>query len=329
MALPIQTELPGLYVLPLPTPFPIGRVNVYVAQGDALTLIDTGVKSDKAYTELVEGLAALGVSPADLDRILITHHHTDHIGMTGRLVAESGAAVFCHSRGTRYLLDPVAAHERLCQWSIDVWREGGAPQGLLDITGQMFRWFQSLTTDPVAGVQTLEDGDTFALLGRAWTVLHTPGHAGDLICLHDAADAVLLASDHLLRDVSSNALVEPPEPGEPRPRRLLEYMAQLERVAGLAPRIAYGGHGKPTTDVSELVGQRLAFHRQRADKLLTLFNGEARTLYEMTELMFSHVSEPEKFLALSEVLGHLDWLEEEGRIVRVEAEPPLVRWRAV
>ena len=326
MTQPQATRLPGLVCLPLPTPFPIGRINTYLALDDPLTLIDTGVNSERAYGELVEGLAALDLRTADLKRIIITHHHTDHLGLTGQLVAESGAEVWSHRLGVPYLEQPEEARRRLGEWSVGVWREGGAPQALLDLTSQLFAWFGTLSSGPVKVARVLEDDDRLTLAGREWTVLHTPGHAGDLICLHDLGTGVLLSSDHLLRDVSSNALMEPPPPGEKRPRRLLEYMAQLQRVADLAPAIAYGGHGAPAEDVPGLIAHRLAFHRERADRIAALLAPRPLTLYEVTREVFPHVADGEMFLALSEVLGHLDWLERDGR-VRRRVEAPLTRWK--
>jgi len=327
MTQPQATRLPGLFCLPLPTPFPIGRINTYLALDEPLTLIDTGVNSERAYAELVEGLAALDVRPGDLKRIIITHHHTDHLGLTGQLVAESGAEVWSHRLGVPYLEQPEETRRRLGEWSIAAWREGGAPQALLDLTNQLFAWFGVLSSGPVPVGRALEDGDQLALAGQTWTVLHTPGHAGDLICLHDPEIGILLSSDHLLRDVSSNALMEPPQPGEKRPRRLLEYMAQLQRIADLAPVIAYSGHGAPADDVPGLVAQRLAFHRERADRIAGLLRPDALTLYEVTRRVFPKVADAEMFLALSEVLGHLDWLERDGRIVR-RADGVLTRWQA-
>ncbi len=326
MNAPIATEIPGLYALPLPTPFPIGRINTYLALDETPTLIDTGVNSEESFQALVEGMAALDMSPADLGRLIITHHHTDHIGLVDRLVEVSGAEVWCHPRCVPYVEQPGEARDHLCEWSVSIWREGGAPQAVLDLTGQLFIWFASLSNRPTPVSRQLEDGDTVDLLGKPWSVLHLPGHAGDLIGLFEPSGGVLLASDHLLRDVSSNALAEPPEPGQRRPRRLLEYLAQLQRVADLAPRIAYGGHGEPVTDVPALVAQRLAFHRERADRILALLGDQPLTLWQITEKMFAHVPEPEKFLALSEALGHVDWLERDGCIERIR-RGEVVSWR--
>ncbi|GAB4571978.1 MAG: MBL fold metallo-hydrolase [Anaerolineae bacterium] len=322
-----DTAVAGLYVIPLPTPFPIGPVNAYLAVQDEVTLIDVGVKSDESYAALVDGLTALNLRVADIDRILITHHHTDHIGLVDRIAADSGAEVWCHAACVPYVERPQETRERLNAWTLGVWQEAGAPESLLALTGQLLQWFVTLGNGPVRVTRVLEDCDWLELAGRKWQVLHTPGHAGDLICLLQPDDRILLSSDHLLRDVSSNALVEPPAPGQKRPRRLLEYMAQLERVAALTPEIAYGGHGKPTRNIPEVVRNRLAFHRKRAMQIHDFLADAPLSLYEISELVFPNISEAEKFLALSEVLGHVDWLEHDGLVERVPSEDGIVRWR--
>lgn len=329
MSEPQATVLPGLYLLALPTPFPIGRVNVYVAKDDeTVTLIDCGVNSDRAYNELVEGLAALDLTPADLDRIILTHHHTDHVGLAARLVEQSGAAVWCHPLCVPHVEHPVETRAHLLAWSQEAWQEAGVPQPIMDLTALIFESFERLTTTPVQVVRTLDDGDTIDLLGMPWTVLHTPGHAGDLICLHQPDDAIMIISDHLIQHVSSNAFTEPPLPGQKRPRRLLQYMDGLRRVADLAPRIAYTGHGDPVTDVPGLVAVRLAFHQKRVEHIEAILaeQPEPLTLYQLAEIIFRHVSEQEKFMALSEVLGHLDWLERDGHIQR-ETRAGRIHWR--
>jgi hypothetical protein len=131
----------------------------------------------------------------------------------------------------------------------------------------------------------------------------------------------LLASDHLILKISSNPLVEPPPiKGDPRPHRLIEYIEHMQRVVTLNPRIAYSGHGEPIEDVAALVEERVKLHYQRAEKILGYFNGQPANLWDMTEKMFSHIKDTEKFLAISEVLGHVDLLENAGKLRRTHQD---------
>ncbi len=311
---PTTTILPGLHTLALPTPFPVGTVNVYVAEGDALTLIDCGMRTDASYEALTVGLAQLGYQMRDIQRLLITHHHTDHLGAAQRVVEASGAEVIAHPYCVPHLETPHAVRTFGVQYATHLFREQGVPAHVIDLIGQNEAALEALVgTAKVA--QTLDEGDLISLVGRTWHVLHTPGHARDLICLFEPESRVLLSADHLLRDTRSNPLIEPPAvPGDPRPRNLIDYFYHLDRLAALTPLIAYTGHGEPITDIAALVATRHEQRQRRTDKVLALLIDQPQTLYELVQAVFPHVPEGESYLTLSEVLGHVDILEQDQRV---------------
>ena len=166
--------------------------------------------------------------------------------------------------------------------------------------------------------RTLDEGAEVELADRVWQVYHTPGHAGGLICLFDPISRVLLSNDHLLRDISSNPVIEPDPDGGPRPHRLVQYLYHMQRMVELEPVIAWTGHGQPIHDVHKVVRQRIHFHERRAQRMLDLIGAEERSAYQLVAPLFARLSGGEAFLALSETIGHLDWLEEQGRIEAVK-----------
>ena len=309
-----STVLDNLNRLPLPIPFPDGPVNAYLAESEPLTLIDCGTRTDASYDALVESLSTKGYKVSDIQRLLITHHHSDHLGLAERIVEESGAEVWAHPLDVPWLETPDVAREQLEQFTDTLFKEGDVPMAVIETMKTVNRYLFTLA-GATHVTRTIAEGDNINLAGLGWQVYHTPGHAGDLICLYQPDTRVLLASDHLLRDISSNPLIEAPaQHGDPRPRPLLDYLREMQRIAALDIEIAYGGHGEPITNVRDLVESRVTFHHERAEKLLSLFDGRPRTLYELTLMMFPKVEDARKYLALSEVLGHIDLLEQEGRI---------------
>ncbi len=311
----LQTK--RLHQLPIPTPFNVGPVNVYLLEGDPLTLIDCGPRTDEAYDGLVASLGNLGYQIADLEQVIITHHHTDHIGLAQRVIQESGAKLVAHQFTVPYLENPKATRERDQDFLVGICQEGGVPETIIQLVDKVTAWVDKFGTHAVTVDHILNEGDLIQAGDTLWQVYYTPGHAGDLICLFDPQTATLLASDHLILKISSNPLVEPPPvEGKPRPRRLLEYIEHMQRMVRLNPHIAYSGHGEPIKDIATLVEQRVTFHHQRADKILEHFNGQPANLWDMTEKMFSHIHDTEKFLAISEVLGHVDLLERDGKLER-------------
>ncbi len=317
---------PYLHCLELPTPFPVGPVNVYLAEGDPLTLIDTGPKADVSRAALEAGLAALGYRVEDLQQVVITHHHADHLGLAGEIVARSGARLLTHPYTVPWLRDFSAEQLRQEPFYMQVWDEGGVPAEIVSAmrlaNRGLTKWRDNAPPDG-----TLDEGDEIFLGGEPWQVFHTPGHAGGLICLWEPASRTLLANDHFIRDISSNPVLEPPPHLiGPRPRRLVEYLHHMRRMAALDPAVALPGHGLPVTDVAGLLRQRLAFHQRRAARLAGTLAAEPLTLWQLTQPLFPRLTRPmDYFLALSEILAHLDLLEATGQVAS-RLSTGVVRW---
>jgi glyoxylase-like metal-dependent hydrolase (beta-lactamase superfamily II) len=305
-----------LHTLSLPTPFPVGPVNVYLAEGEPLTLIDTGPHHAPTREALASALAETGRRIEEIERIIITHAHADHYGLAAELAQKSGAEIVTHVDSPLRSNDgsglrQMAFYGQMMRWS-------GVPvKRILKLAGigrGMSHYAKRIRPD-----RSLTDGDSLRLGEEDWRVLHTPGHTGDLICLYQSRRQLLISSDHLLQDVSSNPTVEPPPPGETeRPRRLVEYMAQLRRVAQLEVALALPGHGPPITDHRALIQERLAFHEKRARRILEILEEEPLTIHEIVEVLFPNLDLVNYFLALSEVIGHLQWLEVKGWISHTE-----------
>jgi glyoxylase-like metal-dependent hydrolase (beta-lactamase superfamily II) len=158
-------------------------------------------------------------------------------------------------------------------------------------------------------------------------VVFAPGHASGLICLYQEASRTLISSDHLLRDITSNPVLEPPDRGETeRPRALVDYIASLEKVGRMQVRTALPAHGEPIYDVPALIAGRLAFHRARLDHIEAQLECCAQTPFEICNILFPNVKSFDTILGLSEVIGHLDVLEQEGR-VKLVTDDGLWRYR--
>ncbi len=322
------TILPDLFQIPLPTPFKVGTVNVFVFPGDPLTLIDCGINSDESISQLSEALHEINHSIEEVGRIIISHHHVDHLGAVQRIAEISAAEIIAHPYSVPYLEMPHAVRERNWTFIDASFRQVGVPQDVLDVIEHVDDYLESMM-GTVSVARTVDEGDTLYLGNHDWQVYHMPGHAGGLIVLFDPESRVMLSSDHLLAKISSNPLIEAPEPGQKRPRRLLDYIHGLERIAELNPVIAYTGHGEPVENVRELVERRLEMHRHRADRIFGMFEGQPHTLYELTQKLFPKADPSDAYLTLSEVLGHLDMLEVQGRIKRDPHDDGILYWKPV
>lgn len=327
------TLIPNLHAFSLPTPYSVGNVNVYLLEpthaSEPMTLLDAGPNWEPSEKALRHSLAQRGYSVKNLERILISHPHPDHYGLVGKLAAESGATVHAHPASRSTLETGDSNGQRADTFYREWLSSNGVPVPIQKAIA-LARDDTHHHSLPVQLSGTLNEGDEFRAGGLGWRVLATPGHSGGLICFYQSETGVLLSSDHLIGGISSNPVIEPPCDGElERPKRLLQYLFHLERVAALRPTIALSGHGSPIHDVPGLVKERIAFHQQRAEKLWRQMEGGPWNLFELTQRLFRSTLPPiHQFLALSEVQGHLDLLEAAGR-AECSTDGSILRWFAI
>ena len=101
-------------------------------------------------------------------------------------------------------------------------------------------------------------------------------------------------------------------------------MESLRRTRELPAEIVLPGHGDPVTDHVALIDKRLAFHAERAEKIHGLIAERARSGYELAQALFGDVAVTQAYLTLSEVLGHVDLLLNDGRVHQQERDGVLV-----
>ena len=315
-----------IHCLPIPTPFAVGRVNVYLVEDDPLTLFDTGPNSGTSLDELERGLAALGHAVEDLELIVLTHQHIDHVGLVDVLRRRAGAEVVASEPARPFVERYGAEAAADDEFAVELMRRHGVPDDMaraLRAVSQAFRgWGAHTTIDRV-----LRDGDRLALRNRTLEVALRPGHSPSDTIFHDAPARLLIGGDHLLKEVSSNPLATRPRDGGDREQALVAYLDSLRRTRAMDLDLVLPGHGEPILDHRALIDSRLALHARRAAKLERLLAERPRTAYELARALWGDIAVTQAYLTLSEVLGHTDLLVNEGR-VREEERDGVVRFAA-
>jgi glyoxylase-like metal-dependent hydrolase (beta-lactamase superfamily II) len=171
--------------------------------------------------------------------------------------------------------------------------------------------------------RTVREGDTIEFADRSWTVWHRPGHSPSDTVFHDAERSELIAGDHLIKHISSNPLISRPLEGsdpDDRPQALVIYMRSLEQTKAMELARVLPGHGEEIHGHVQLIEERFRLHERRARKLLGLIAERPRSAYELAQAMWGNVAVTQAYLTLSEVLGHVDLLRNDGHVVeRTEA----------
>lgn len=308
----------------VPTPFPVGPVNVFLVAAEPVTLVDTGPDTPEAWDALVAGLAESGLSPADVKRVLLTHGHHDHFGLAARIADVSGAALlggrldrrhFRMERENRLVL------ERLTRAGFSL----ATRFVLVAAVAAIDRYAR-----PLAGWDELEGGEVLG--GDGWSVVvrEAPGHTPGSLTFEVPEEGLLFTGDTVLRDITPNAIVdEDPElPGETF-RSVSRYFETLDRISatsGAAHLLT--GHGREIPDYAEhrvRVGEK---YRRRIRQIEAALAGGWKSVREVVVEVFPAVSTVNVYLAFSEILGFLMYLEDVGRVAKREG-PLLDLYRLV
>ena len=325
---------PGVVVIPLPTPWAVGDVNVYLVEDDPLTLVDTGPATALALERLEVALQERGHRLADLQRIVLTHHHSDHFGLAAQLVRRSGAEVHAFGGIADWLGDyGRRAHQEMRFIEKRLLRHGLPQEVALGARAAdaMVRGY----SEAVTVTHPLAEGDVLPFAGREWHVHHRPGHSTSDTVFHDRAARLLIGGDHLLAHVSSNAVISEPllaaeEEADPTLRLtpLRDYRASLAKTREMDLDVVAGGHGELVADHRDLIDRRSAATDKRLDRIVDEIAAGSTTGFEIGRTMWGRTAYVQVHLVMSEVIGHLELLEGQGRIAADEVDGVL-RFREV
>lgn len=318
-----STDLPeDVVCIPLPTPWPIGPVNAYLFRGAPLTLVDCGPRTPKALRALEDGLAAAGVALADIELLVLTHQHQDHIGNASAIVRRSRAKVAAFAPLAGELDNVDAMFIRQHAYLALLMERHGMTARELRVLADRERHDRQYAASVAVDVP-LRDGDLLRAGARTFQVYHRPGHSPSDIVLFDDAHGLLVAGDHLLPGVSSNPIAHMPLSARDvnlaadervRPRPLLEYLDSLARTSELDVRCGLPGHGAPFSGSRALIASRIALHDARADDILRALSDRPQSARDLVDVLWDDLPTGMMFLGMCEVLAHLDLLADRDAI---------------
>ncbi|WP_064458266.1 MBL fold metallo-hydrolase [Streptomyces hygroscopicus] len=343
----------GVWSIPVPIPDnPLGHTLVHLLDTDrGPVLIDTGWDDPTAWDTLTAGLAACGASVSDVHGVLVTHHHPDHHGLSGRVRGASGAWIAMHAADAQVVRRTREADpSRWLDYLQEKLAAAGAPEehlaplraarasGRTDVPGQ-----RAALPD-----REIVPGELLDLPGRRLRALWTPGHTPGHVCLHleeahpvlerrqaaegDTGRGRLFSGDHLLPEISPHiGLYEDPDDTTVTDP-LGDYLDSLERVAALAPAEVLPAHQYAFTDAPGRVRALLRHHEERLSGLLALLTTPL-TPWRLAEAMewnrpWEQIPYGSRTIAVSEAEAHLRRLVKLGRAEAVPGSDP-VTYQAV
>ncbi|MDX8150002.1 MBL fold metallo-hydrolase [Patulibacter brassicae] len=313
----------GVHPIELPTPFPVGDVNCWLVEDDPLTLVDVGPATAAALVALERGLAARDRRIEDLERVLLTHEHADHLGLTDIVLDRSGAELVVLDALAPRMERADELFRRETRFTGALMERHGVPTDVVLALVPMQRAHAAFANPSVPVGRTVADGETVEFADRTLRVHHRPGHSMTDTIFVDEARRLAIGGDHLLEAISSNPLMacEPERlwrdeapTADDRVRTLPRYEASLSATARMGLEVVVGGHGPPVTDVAPLVAERARATERRKAKIHGLLPPEGATAFEIGRRMWGDVALKSAYLVISEVVGHLDLLEADGAV---------------
>lgn len=295
--------------LVIPTPFPVGPINIYLIVEDPLTLVDTGPKTDEALAALRDQLRQFGFAIKDIQRVILTHTHEDHCGLAGTIQRESGARVYVHE----WEYQNISQH-RKTRVDRTLLQRAGVPAEELERMAGRYELIHHYA-DAVEDVEAYRDEQEFVFASGTLRVVHTPGHTPGSCCLLREANRLMLTGDTVLKSITPNPVLNP-DPFDPSRRfpSLGEYLVSLARIRELSPTLLLTSHGGDVTDYEEHFHRSIKHIQERQTKVTTLVPKQGVTSWEMSCLLFPKVDNLNRFLATSEAIAHLDLAVAEGKL---------------
>jgi glyoxylase-like metal-dependent hydrolase (beta-lactamase superfamily II) len=328
LALPADIQ-----VLPLPTPFAIGNVNCVVLEGEPLTIVDPGPHMLSAREALEAGLAERGHEVADVEQVLLTHQHHDHVGLAGEVASQAGAKLAAIDPLADFLADFDRSMDHDDRYAVETMVRSGIERKVAVTLRSMSAAFRVFGRGAEVD-RRLDVGDAVEAGGRTLRVLFRPGHSPTDTVFLDEESGLLIGGDHLLERISSNPIAHAPIGADDpeaaarsadRPQPLLSYLGSMRATSELEISLVLPGHGEPFTEASALIDRRIEFHDRRARKIHDALV-RPMTAAEIAGVLWTNLPVTQTYLALSEVIGHLDMLIEAGEATMVLEGDDVVRY---
>ena len=298
--------------------------NVYIIEGsNGHILVDSGWDSQESLWALQEGIKTANLKLRDIKKIVITHIHPDHYGLSTKIKQICGAEVAIHRMDAGFILSRYKNFSDLIKKTEELLRQNGVPENELPQLKEASLWMNKLVTPDPPEVM-LEDGDTISNDSFEFEVLWTPGHSPGHICLYEQNRRFILTGDHVLYDTLPHVGFNPQSGDNP----LGDYVSSLKKLERLNVHFILPGHGPVFNALGLRIEKILQHHEDRKRAIMQSLRNGLKTAYEIAQqipwmveeggIAFQNLAVWDRRMAVTETIAHLKLLIKEDRVGNVD-----------
>jgi glyoxylase-like metal-dependent hydrolase (beta-lactamase superfamily II) len=316
---------PGVEWLRMPLPFALDHINLWLIEdGDGWTIVDTGyaMAETMALWELIFA-GRLGGRP--VTRIVVTHHHPDHIGLAGWLCERWQVPLWTTEKEWLFARVLTGNSDDAAVLRRAFARRAGLDAAASEIFAEHHRGYRRGVPSVPASFERLSDGSEVEIGGRVWRVIVGEGHSPELACLYCAETGVLISGDQVLPKISPNVSVHAHEPND---NPLARFLRSLDKLHAAVPpeTLVLPSHNLPFFGLHARIDALAAHHQARCEEVVAACDGR-RSAKELLPVLFQRpLDRHQTAFALGEALAHLHYLEARSELVRMPGEDGVARF---
>ena len=316
---------PGVHWVRMTLPFALDHINLWLLDdGDERVIIDAGYGTDatrSAWSSLLDA------EPRPISRVVVTHHHPDHLGLATWLAARNNASV--HMTLGEYLAGHAMWHQLpgyCVPDMVEQFRAHGLDERRATALAERGNAYRRGIPEMPSRFERLRHGNELSINGKTWRVIIGYGHSPEHASLYCAELGVLISGDMLLPRISTNVSVYAATPHDDALGYFLDSIRELCNMP--EDTLVLPSHGKPFKGIKARVAQLVEHHRERCDALLSECSA-AKTAGELLPSMFPRELDTHQVMfAMGEAIAHLNHLEKRGALIREVGADELIRFVA-
>jgi len=301
---------------PIRIELPLGimfhSVNCYLIPGKQLTLVDCGLDTVDNWLLFQKKIAAHGYQFSDIEQIIITHEHPDHIGLLPKIMEHSSAIVRVPKMITPWLKNPNKINDKQTAFIKKMMRSTGMPKGLLEKAYHYFDQipsFQKFTN--LNRFEFFEEGDLIEMGNTEWEALNTPGHWYSQFIFLEKEEKRAFSGDMILPVAPMPIVMEDPNHSGQPIRALKSLLDSFDRLIPYDIQKVYPGHGPIFNNANAMIDRQVKRINKRKSECFELYQSGKKSVYEIHQKMYPEHKLPPNFSGVHMILGYLDLLREE------------------